>query len=111
MREIRLGYITQRLPRAPAASVCLACGEGVGCGCVGVGVGVGPRAHLVLLRRVVVRVVVRRRGDVEVRGAAERGRRAAVERRLLVALRTYAHVTLYGGPGDYTSRASDIRRY
>lgn len=37
-----------------------------------------------LLRRVVV--VVRRRRDVEVRGGAERGRRAAVEPGLLVAL-------------------------
>lgn len=53
----------------------------------------GGGGYLMLLGRVVVllvlrvREVVRRRGDVHVAGSAERGRGAAVERRLLVALR------------------------
>lgn len=57
---------------------------------------VGVAGYLVLLRCVVVvllvlRVVVRRRGDVHVAGGAERWRGAAVERRLLVALRKRIH--------------------
>lgn len=48
------------------------------------GCGARVETHLVLLLRVVV--VVRRRGYVQVRGGAERRRRAAVEAGLLVTL-------------------------
>lgn len=56
---------------------------------------VGDGRYLVLLRRVVVRVVVGRRRDVEVGAGAEGGRRAAVERGLVEVLLRGTEIDLY----------------
>lgn len=65
--------------------VCWVCVSGRVCVCVWVSVSLCAR-YLVRLVRVVRVMVLLRRGDVEVAAGSEGRRRAAVERRLVVAL-------------------------